>query len=93
MTVGLFVGPVSRTVGDAGKLYATEVSDAFTQHLKELVQKDGLKNVSLELVPACPEAFTSIPAGSVDIALICDVYHHFEYPKSTMRGKTTILLL
>ena len=42
----------------------------------DLVQRKLPAARSLE-VPAAAH-------GSVDIALVCDVYHHFEYPKSTM---------
>ena len=32
----------------------------------------------------CAEDSTNLPANSIDVAFICDVYHHFEYPNSSM---------
>ncbi len=32
----------------------------------------------------CQPDSTELPPESVDVAFICDTYHHFEYPKKTM---------
>ena len=93
MVAGLFVGPISKVIGQSGMLFATEVSDVFTTHLKELVVKQQLFNVTVELVPSVVQAYSHIPDGSIDIAFICDVYHHFEFPKTTMRGRQLMLYI
>ena len=89
--VGLFLRPFSEVLGNTGILYATEVSEVFIQHLEDVAQKEDLKNIVIELSPALLDCYSSIPDGSIDTALICDVYHHFEYPKTTMRGKSSYL--
>lgn len=75
-------------MGTAGVVHAAEVSQAFTDHLKDLVSKEKLSNVTVELVPSNLDSYASVPDASVDLAIIVDVYHHFEFPKTTMRGIT-----
>lgn len=78
---GLFVEPLSRAVGDTGKLYAVDVTKKFIEHLDQRITETGLKNVETVW---CQEDSVSLPPNSIDFAFICDVYHHFEYPKATM---------
>jgi hypothetical protein len=89
--VGLFVRSISQKVGDAGLLYTTEVSDIFKEHLDELVKKEKLRNVIVEQVASEALSYSSVPEGSIDLAIVIDVYHHFEYPKTAMRGKKAVL--
>lgn len=34
----------------------------------------------------CDQDSICLPPSSVDVAFICDVYHHFEFPGDTMRS-------
>jgi len=34
----------------------------------------------------CSQSSAKLPPESIDLAFICDVYHHFEHPGSTMRS-------
>lgn len=85
---GLFVRPLSEVVGTdgAGLVYATEVSDIFKMHLDDLVRKEKLANVVVEQVSSDLASFSTVPDGSIDLAIVVDVYHHFEYPKTAMRA-------
>ncbi len=78
---GLFVGPLSKAVGDAGKVHAIEISPRFLQHLHQRGKADGWKNV--ELVKGTDRS-VELAAASVDVVFVCDVYHHFEYPKAML---------
>ncbi len=78
---GLFVEPISHAVGDSGKLYAVDVTPKFIEHLDKRIAETGLKNVETVL---CKEDSVSLPPNSIDLAFICDVYHHFEFPEATM---------
>ncbi|MEE8142648.1 MAG: methyltransferase domain-containing protein [Planctomycetota bacterium] len=78
---GLFVVPFAKAVGQQGKVYAVDIAPGFIQHINKLVKEERLENV----VPVlCKEDSVELPIESVDIAFICDTYHHFEYPNSTM---------
>ena len=34
----------------------------------------------------CDDDSVCLPPGSIDLAFMCDVYHHFEYPVDTMKS-------
>ncbi len=88
--LGLFLNDLSRLVGAEGRVIATEISSSFLQHLQRRVASEGLSNVTLCRTESTDTVFQGVPDGSVDIAFICDVYHHFEFPKTTMRGPVFI---
>ena len=85
---GLFLAPFSRSVGPEGRVYAVEISPAFVEHLGRRAEEEGLDNVEVVL---CAEDSVSLPAQSIDVAFICDTYHHFEFPISSMRSIHTAL--
>jgi len=73
---GLFLESLSEA---AESVLAVEISPAFLTHLRTQVDTKGFKNVSVvEGQPSDP----CLTRASIDIAFICDVYHHFEYPKT-----------
>ena len=78
---GLFEPLFDQAVGPEGKVYAVEISAPFLAHLAARDAAEGWRNV--ELV-ACTERSVALPARSVDVVFICDTYHHFEYPQSTL---------
>ena len=78
---GLFMEPLAASVGTGGTVYAVDVAPPFVQHLQDRAQSLGLNQVTTVL---CTERSVELASSSVDLAFICDVYHHFEYPKSTM---------
>lgn len=80
---GLFTRMFSPLVGNEGRVYAVDITEKFLKHIDETCRAAGLKNVVGVL--ATPEGF-DLPAESVDLAFICDTYHHFEFPHKTMRA-------
>ncbi len=44
-------------------------------------QKSELNNITGVL---CAESSVNLPPNSIDVVFICDVYHHFEFPKTTL---------
>jgi len=78
---GLFLEPLATAVGPQGRVYAVELSTAFVRHLKQRAAEHGWTQVQTVL---CTEDSTTLPVGAVDVALVCDTYHHFEYPRATL---------
>jgi predicted methyltransferase len=58
-----------------------EINGKFIEHIQARAKQEGQANITGVL---CPQDSVSLPPESIDRAFICDVYHHFEYPKSTM---------
>lgn len=78
---GLFIEPFARAIGTDGTVYALEIAPAFVKHIKERAAANNLRNVRSQL---CSETSIDLPPNSIDIAFVCDVYHHFEYPHSSL---------
>jgi len=78
---GLFLAPMSQAVGAPGTVYAVDISTGFVEHLRERAAEEGLDNAEVVL---CTEKDVLLPANSVDKVFICDVFHHFTYPTTTM---------
>ena len=78
---GLFSRMFSTVVGDQGWVYAIDISPRFLEHINKESAKNQIENITGVL---CAENSVSLPPNSVDFVFICDVYHHFEYPKSTL---------
>jgi len=80
---GLFTEPLARAVFPGGKVYAVDIVPEFVAHIDERAKAADLSNVETVL---CEEDSVKLPWRSVDLVFLCDAYHHFEYPRSTMRS-------
>jgi len=78
---GLFMGPFAERVGPAGRVYEVDISPRFLAHLRARAAAAGLAQVR---VVTGSERSVELPPASVDVAFVCDTYHHFEYPHSTL---------
>jgi predicted methyltransferase len=78
---GLFLGPFSQAVGPGGRVYAVDISSGFVDHLQERAAQEGLTQV--EVVKSSARS-AELTEATVDLAFLCDVYHHFEFPKSML---------
>ena len=80
---GLYLRPLSRSVDKEGKVYAIDISPKFFKHLRDRAKEEKLENVEVVL---CSDRDVNLKADSIDRAFICDVYHHFEYPESSLKS-------
>jgi SAM-dependent methyltransferase len=78
---GLFIPFLAAGVGTRGHVFAVEVSPGFAAHLRDRAAEARFGNVSVVL--ATVRAVT-LPRESIDLALLCDVYHHFDYPAESL---------
>ena len=78
---GLFTRLFAPQVGIDGKVYAVDIAERFVKHVEDTAAKEGLKNV---VGVVCDADHVKLPAQSIDLAFICDTYHHFEFPQKTM---------
>jgi SAM-dependent methyltransferase len=78
---GLFTMMLSDAVGPDGRVYAEEVVDRFTRSIAERAEQEGRTNV---VSVAGTERGIGLPPGSIDLAFLCDVYHHFDDPAAML---------
>lgn len=78
---GLFTLHFAQAVGADGKVFAVEIAKNFLEHIKARASKASASNVQTIL---CTERSVELPEASIDLAFICDVYHHFEFPSASL---------
>lgn len=78
---GLFTRMFSEAVGQDGRVIAVDIAQKFLDYIQETSRAAGQRNVESVL---CKADSTELPPDSIDVAFICDTYHHFEFPKKTM---------
>jgi SAM-dependent methyltransferase len=78
---GLFTIPFSAAVGESGKVFAVDIAKNFLEHIRTRSAEAGIKNIEPVL---CTDHSLELPEASIDLAFICDTYHHFEFPHATM---------
>lgn len=78
---GLFTRLFASNLGPEGRVIAVDIAQRFLDHIEVTCREQNLRNVETLL---CKDDSTQLPPDSVDIAFICDTYHHFEFPQKTM---------
>ena len=78
---GLYTRQFSQAVGNRGWVYAVDISPRFLEHINSQSERRSQTNVTAVL---CRDTSVDLPPNSVDLAFICDTYHHFEYPAQTL---------
>jgi ubiquinone/menaquinone biosynthesis C-methylase UbiE len=80
---GLFTRLLAREVGPTGQVYAVDIAPKFLEHVQKTCRAAGLRNVTPVL---CNPDSVDLPPDSVDLAFVCDTYHHFEFPQRTLES-------
>ncbi len=80
---GLFTRLFSERVGPSGKVYAVDISRVFIDNILKHGREQGQGNIT-GIVNTAEDVL--LPPGSIDIAFICDTYHHFEKPLAMMQS-------
>jgi SAM-dependent methyltransferase len=74
---GYYSWRMAERVGAGGTVYAVDVQPEMITLLREQMSKRGVNNVKAVLGTS---ADPRLPAESLDLAVMVDVYHEFEYP-------------
>jgi ubiquinone/menaquinone biosynthesis C-methylase UbiE len=72
---GYFTLRLARAVGEKGRVFAVDVEEGMVEYLRQRLSKEKVKNVTTMKVPPHDPLLID---GSLDLAFVCDVYHHIE---------------
>jgi len=79
--IGYMLPFLSRRVGPDGKVLAEDIFDDFLAGAKQRAENQKLTNVTFI---KGSETDPMLPEGAVDVVLVLDVYHHFDYPEKML---------
>ncbi len=71
-----------------GKVYAVDIQDEMIDVLK--TRKRQLKDSVVQIIKSTIQS-PNLPANSIDLALMVDVYHELEYPQEMLQALRTAL--
>lgn len=77
---GLYTRLFCEAVGESGWVYAVDISPRFLEHVTNWARSEQVTNVTSVF---CRDNDIALPPESIDLAFLCDTYHHFEYPKAS----------
>ena len=80
---GLYSIAFAQQTGEKGLVYAVDISPDFVRNIERRAKNQGLKNIK-GIINNQKEI--GLPQNSIDLAFICDTYHHFEYPLTTLQS-------
>lgn len=72
---------MAKVVGKSGKVIAVDIQQEMLQLLGDKIKDRNIKNIELVLGTV---KSPKLEADSIDLALMVDVYHEFEFPYETM---------
>jgi ubiquinone/menaquinone biosynthesis C-methylase UbiE len=74
---------LARRVGPSGKVYANDIQPRMLDLLRKNMAAQKLTNV-VPVLGAIDDP--KLPANTIDLALMVDVYHEFSEPQKMLRG-------
>jgi SAM-dependent methyltransferase len=80
---GFFTFRLSDKVGARGKVYAVDIQQEMLDIIAKRMKARGVKNIELVLDT---EKDPKLPADSLDLILMVDVYHEFSFPYEVTQG-------
>ena len=78
---GLFTRLLAARVGPQGRVYAVDIARAFVEGNLQRARAARLQNV-VGIVST--QGDTRLDENSIELAFICDAYHHFEDPQAML---------
>jgi len=71
----------AQQVGISGNIFAVDVTDDFIRNIKRRAAENNLDNIHAIL---SEQKDTRLEPSSIDMAFVCNTYHHFEYPQAML---------
>lgn len=84
---GYFSAPMARRLSE-GRVYAVDIQPEMLALMERYKAESGIENVELVL---STESDPKLPESVLDLALMVDAYHEFEYPYEMMQGVVAAL--
>jgi ubiquinone/menaquinone biosynthesis C-methylase UbiE len=78
---GVFTRLMAERARPGGKVYAVDIAPAFLAHIAAESKRLGHDNVQ---TVRCTQDAVNLPKESIDLAFLCDAYHHLEYPAKSL---------
>jgi ubiquinone/menaquinone biosynthesis C-methylase UbiE len=75
---GYYASRLAKKVGPTGRVYATDIQPGMIAILERRIKMEGLTNVT-PVLGAMDDP--SLPAQSIDLAIMVDVYHELQQPQ------------
>jgi len=79
--VGYMLPYLSKRVGPAGHVVAEDIFDDFLSAARQTAENAHLANVTFV---KGVETDPNLPEGQLDMELVLDAYHHFDYPEKML---------
>lgn len=86
--VGFMLPYLAEAVGPEGRVYAEDIFPDFLEKAQHKIDEHAWKHVQTVLGD---EKDVKLPHGAIDLALILDVYHHFNYPHEVLASLRSAL--
>ena len=80
---GYFTVRLASRVGTHGRIYANDLQPEMLKMLAARLARDNVRNVTL--IQGLTD-HPKLPASSIDLVLMVDVYHEFSEPQKMLRG-------
>ena len=75
---GYYASRIAKRVGATGRVYATDIQPGMIEILDRRIKSEGLSNVTTILGGMDDPR---LPAASIDLAIMVDVYHELQQPQ------------
>lgn len=79
---GLFSLLFAEQVGPKGTVYAVDIGPVFVSYIASQAKKHGYETIIKPVLNT--QDSTGLALGSLDVAFLCDTYHHFEHPEKML---------
>ena len=79
---GLFSLLFAEQVGPKGAVYAVDIGPAFVKYIGDRAKQQGCEAIVKPVLDTQDSA--ALASDSIDVAFVCDTYHHFEHPEKML---------